>query len=35
MIDGHAGNVGIQYLREKDQLRGKQLEELLAGVLRV
>jgi len=35
MTDGHAGNVAIQYLREKDQLRGEQLEELLAGVLRV
>ncbi len=35
MIDGHAENVGIQFLKEKGQLKGKLLEELLASVQRV
>jgi len=35
MTDGHAENVVILYLREKDLQKGKLLEELLVNALKV
>jgi len=35
MIGGHAGNAVIPYLKEKEQLKGNLLEELLANEQRV
>ena len=35
MIGGHAGNVVILFLKEKEQLKGELLDELLANAQRV